>query len=311
MKILFRAIAAFLLLSGSLASAQTAYNRGIPITDTNPEPHKEMCWNGSAYATCGAPSSAANQTVTQADPGADATKATAVQGVTGGKAVAVSAASLPLPSGASTEATLAAQSAKLPASLGIKTAAASLSVAPASDSKYLIVNMGGVPSGNATYRMSVTNYGGYTTPTDMLTIRGSATKTVVVTSVTIQTQTTVAALQTYYFVKRSTANTGGTATQPTLFPLDSNSAAATAVVDLYSSAPTTGTLAGNVTIALGVSAVPTAAPQTISIGTASSMVDLRQGLTLRGTGESLSINNAGAALGGGYSATIIVELVEY
>ena len=45
----------------------------------------------------------------------------------------VSAAALPLPSGAATEATLSAASAKLPASLGIKTAAGSLSIAHASD----------------------------------------------------------------------------------------------------------------------------------------------------------------------------------
>lgn len=42
-----------------------------------------------------------------------------------------------LPTGASTEATLAAASAKLPASLGIKTAAASLSIAPASDASFV------------------------------------------------------------------------------------------------------------------------------------------------------------------------------
>ena len=45
----------------------------------------------------------------------------------------VSAAALPLPTGAATEATLAAASAKLPASLGGKTAAGSLSVAQATD----------------------------------------------------------------------------------------------------------------------------------------------------------------------------------
>lgn len=49
---------------------------------------------------------AANQTAVQANPGSDATKATAVQGVTGGKAVPVSAASLPLPSGAASESTV-------------------------------------------------------------------------------------------------------------------------------------------------------------------------------------------------------------
>lgn len=54
--------------------------------------------------------------------------------VDGGGSITIDAASLPLPTGASTEATLAAASAKLPASLGTKTAANSLSVVTASDS---------------------------------------------------------------------------------------------------------------------------------------------------------------------------------
>lgn len=56
---------------------------------------------------------------------------------------------LPLPTGAATEATLAAQSAKLPATLGIKTAVGSLSIAPASDAVFA-VTMGAVPVGAAT-----------------------------------------------------------------------------------------------------------------------------------------------------------------
>lgn len=48
-------------------------------------------------------------------------------------AVPVSAASLPLPAGAATEATLAAVSAKLPATLGAKSAAQSLAVTLAAD----------------------------------------------------------------------------------------------------------------------------------------------------------------------------------
>jgi hypothetical protein len=50
--------------------------------------------------------SAANQTAVQADPGSDATKAVSVQGITGGKAVPISAAALPLPTGAATAAGL-------------------------------------------------------------------------------------------------------------------------------------------------------------------------------------------------------------
>lgn len=53
----------------------------------------------------------------------------------------VSVASLPLPSGASTEATLAAQSAKLPASLGPKAGAASLSVVEATPTTVTIVSL--------------------------------------------------------------------------------------------------------------------------------------------------------------------------
>lgn len=52
----------------------------------------------------GGDASAANQTAVQANAGSDASKAEAIQGITGGKAVTVSAASLPLPTGASTSA---------------------------------------------------------------------------------------------------------------------------------------------------------------------------------------------------------------
>lgn len=54
-------------------------------------------------------------------------------------AVPVSAASLPLPAGASTDATLAAASAKLPASLGAKTGATSLSVVPNTDTSFPVL----------------------------------------------------------------------------------------------------------------------------------------------------------------------------
>lgn len=46
--------------------------------------------------------------------------------------------------------------------------------------------------------------------------------------------------------KQSAFNTGGTATQPTVVPLDSNDAATVGVVDAYTVAPTLGTLVGNV-----------------------------------------------------------------
>lgn len=46
--------------------------------------------------------------------------------------------------------------------------------------------------------------------------------------------------------KQSTLNTGGTASQPTVVPLDSNNTASVGVVNAYTVAPTLGTLVGNV-----------------------------------------------------------------
>lgn len=68
----------------------------------------------------------------------------------------VSAASLPLPSGASTEATLSAASAKLPATLGQKTAAASMAVVLASD-KQVNVGIGDGANLDAFSRIRISN----------------------------------------------------------------------------------------------------------------------------------------------------------
>lgn len=73
-----------------------------------------------------------------------------------GTALPISAASLPLPTGAATEATLSAQSAKLPATLGQKAMAASLPIVIASDQSALPVSgsvtatfSGSLPAGTA------------------------------------------------------------------------------------------------------------------------------------------------------------------
>lgn len=69
--------------------------------------------------------------------GTASTDVITVQGIASGTAQPVSAASLPLPSGAATETTLAAQSAKLPAALGQTTASASLAVTLATDGQFV------------------------------------------------------------------------------------------------------------------------------------------------------------------------------
>lgn len=184
---------------------------------------------------------------------------------------------------------------------------------PATASFTKQVTSSGVGSGNATYRASGTAYAAYATPTDLIVISGSASKTVLVTGISIQIQSTAAALQTLYYVKRSTANTGGTATAQTALPLDSADATATAVVSLYTAAPTTGTPVGNYAILQVVSAIATGAPTGINpLSSSASMVtDLRQGVILHGAGESLCLNYAGAALTTGFTATWFVEWIEF
>jgi hypothetical protein len=70
----------------------------------------------------------------------------------------VSAVSLPLPADAATETTLAAASAKLPASLGSKTAVNSLSVAPASDATFSTGGYVANPSASFTRPADTTAY---------------------------------------------------------------------------------------------------------------------------------------------------------
>lgn len=83
--------------------------------------------------------------------------------------------------------------------------------------------------------------------TDIFTITGSSSKTVRITRIEIggtTTSATPAALD-IVLLKRSTANTSGTSTAPTIVPHDINDAAATATVLAYTANPTTGTLVGN------------------------------------------------------------------
>lgn len=85
--------------------------------------------------------------------------------------------------------------------------------------------------------------------TDILQICGSATTTVRVTKMAVAGRATAVSPADIWILKRSTANTGGTAQLSTEVPLDTGTSAATAAVEAYSVAPTTGTLVG--TIAAG------------------------------------------------------------
>jgi hypothetical protein len=142
------------------------------------------------------------------------------------------------------------------------------------------------------------------TPTDMVTITGSATKTVRVLALYLGTQNTAAGSQTFFVIKRSTANTGGTFVTATNVPLDSNNNAATAVAGHYTANPAAlGTAVG--TIRNIRRASPVLVPATFAGVVEDSGIDLLnfgdnslldQPLTLRGVAQQLAINFNGAAL---------------
>lgn len=82
------------------------------------------------------------------------------------------------------------------------------------------------------------------TPTDILTLTGSASKTIRVTRIAIGGIAGTAGYLKIAVLRRSTANSAGTSTAPTAMKHDTNSDAASGVLALYTANPTTGTLVG-------------------------------------------------------------------
>lgn len=83
--------------------------------------------------------------------------------------------------------------------------------------------------------------------TDLFELNNSAgTKTILVTRITFSASAGTTGLFPITLLKRSTLNTGGTSSTPTISPHDSGDTAATAVFKTYTVNPTTGSLIGNI-----------------------------------------------------------------
>lgn len=176
-----------------------------------------------------------------------------------------------------------------------------------------------VKSGYPTFRAIGTAFTPYATPQDIVSIFGSATRKVILVNLFVSMHSTASALNTLYFKKRSTANSGGTPTTMTALKLDSGSAAATAVVTQYGSLPTMGTEVGNLNAIIALSAATTGAPNTAAITQAiisggpvsPGPAAFNGGIEINGTAEGVTINWAGAALAAGFTIPIWgVEWVE-
>lgn len=151
----------------------------------------------------------------------------------------------------------------------------------------------------STYSASITALAPAASATDIFTIIGSATKTVRITRIQISGVATAAGTFDVVLVKRSTADSGGTSTSPTIVPHDSSDSAATAVVKAYTVNPTLGTLVGNLqarSITLTTAATP-AIPNILQ----EFLFELRgeKAIVLRGVAQQLAINlNAQTITGG-------------
>lgn len=168
------------------------------------------------------------------------------------------------------------------------------------------------PSFRPTYRASVVGLVTAASATDIVAISGSATKTVQITRAECNgTSATGAVTSDITAIKRSTANTGGTSTTPTAVPMDSSSAAATAVVRAYTVNPTVGTPVGTVASAKIPLPAPTTAGDLSRVALAN-YAPPAQPVTLRGVAQVWAINGNGATLGAGaVSLDCVVEWVEF
>lgn len=98
-----------------------------------------------------------------------------------------------------------------------------------------------VPAVSPTYHAAITGLVAASSATDVFTIYGSATKTIGIKRICVSGRATAAVNADVQLFFRTTANTSGTATNPTAVKSDSTDGAATATVAAYTANPTTGT----------------------------------------------------------------------
>lgn len=167
-----------------------------------------------------------------------------------------------------------------------------------------------LPLKRRTYRASITGLAPVASATDLFTIYGSATNVVRVKWVKCSGISTANANYLVSLVKRSTADSGGSSTAPTLVPMDSSDSAATAVVAAYTGNPTTGSAVG--TIDTGSLITNTLATTSIEPSPLvfNSGADNEEEFTLRSATEGLAINGRGASASAGAALDCTVEFTE-
>lgn len=143
------------------------------------------------------------------------------------------------------------------------------------------------------------------TPTDMATITGSASATIRVIRARLSTTQTVAGINIFHLIKRSTANSGGTSSALTAIPNDSSAVAASATCLSYTANPTLGSAVGT------LSRLNLLSPALASVINSLQTYEFGpSGIVLRGITQVLAFSFAGAALPTGLSINVDFDWTE-
>jgi hypothetical protein len=188
--------------------------------------------------------------------------------------------------------------------------AQAIAATPDGDASYLLLRSN--EHRKPTYRYAG-NFTPVATPTDVLVIQGSASKTLRVKRIALTSATaTAAGTMPVTLIKRSAANSGGTAalTAITGAPHDSNDAVATAVVSRVGTGNfgTLGTAVGN--LGQGRLFFPIAASGGADRLTWDFATRQDKAIILRGIADFLCINLGGAAVPTGGSLDYEIEIEE-
>jgi hypothetical protein len=174
-----------------------------------------------------------------------------------------------------------------------------------------IGNVVSVSGTKATYTYAVSATAPYATATDWIVIRGSGTKTVKILRVELSGAATSATEVIFTLKKHTIANTGGTSTTPTPMQHDSSDGAATAVVLLYSAAPTidaSATIWKSARLTLALAPAATSANPDRYVYDYG--VEPYEPLTLRGVAQECALNFAGAAVPTGGVCDVVIVFTE-
>lgn len=155
------------------------------------------------------------------------------------------------------------------------------------------------------------------TPTDLITIFGSATKTVRIVAFEVQTTNTAAGSQQFFLIRRSSANAGGTFVTANAVPSDTNDSATATAGHYTANATSLGNTVGTIrTIRI---ASPVAVPTSfagVSVIAGADFLELGGGaqvqkpIVLRGVAQGLCLNFAGAALVAGQTHAYTIVWTE-